>query len=128
MKDFYLNYELGRGQNIFVKTNLPKSMLIAKDDYNEEWMFKAISAALHEINAMGDEAKALYQKLCEENGELLYNAAMVYYGINRTDPERKYYDKYAEFNSMTAYKVRNNMYAENDTNVSEAKRIKFKLM
>ena len=127
MKDFYLSYELRIGRNIFVKTNLPKSMLITKEDYNEEWMFRAISAALHEINAMGDEAKALYQKLCEENGELLYNAAMVYYGINRTDPEREYYDEYAEFNSMTAYKVRNNMYAENDNNVSKAKRIKFKL-
>ena len=128
MKDFYLNYELGGEKNIIIKTNLPKSMLITKEDYNEEWMFKAISAALHEINAMGDEAKALYQKLCEENGELLYNAAMVYYGINRTDPEREHYDEYAEFNSMTAYKVRNNMYAENDNNVPKAKRIKFKLM
>ena len=127
MENYYLNYKRGRGKNINVETNIPDSMLKSKRDYDEEWMFIALSASLHEINVLGDEAKALYKKLCEENGDLLYNAAMVYYGINYIDEDRKHYDKYYEFFVMISQKIKNNAYAAHNA-IANGRTIKFKLM
>ena len=127
MENFYLNYKKGKGKSVYVETNIPDSMLKSKSDYDEEWMFTALSASLQEINALGDEAKELYKKLCEENGALLYNAAMVYYGINQIDENAKHYDKYYEFFKIISQKINDNAYTKEDIR-PDAKLIKFKLI
>ena len=96
MQDFYLEYKkVGRGFHL--KTNLTDKMLQNRKDYDEEWMFMFLGEALKIINNMGDAAKEKYKELCEINGDLLYNAAMVYWGIEELDDEMKNYDLYAKF-------------------------------
>ena len=96
MTDFYLEYKkVGRGFRL--NTNLTEKMLQNRKDYDEEWMFMFLSEALKIINNMGDASKEKYKELCEINGDLLYNAAMVYWGINEPDDEMKNYDLYAKF-------------------------------
>ena len=91
MKDFYLTYKKV-GKKFILDINLTEKMLKNKKDYDEEWMFIFLAEALNDINAMGDDAKVKYKELCEMNGDLLYNAAMVYWGIDeRVDGMNNYY-------------------------------------
>ena len=104
MQDFYLEYKkVGRGFRL--KTNLTDKMLQNRKDYDEEWMFMFLGEALKIINNMGNEAKEKYKELCEINGDLLYNAAMVYWGIDEIDDELKNYDLYAKFFNIVSKRI-----------------------
>ena len=104
MQDFYLEYKkVGRGFRL--NTNLTDKMLQNRKDYDEEWMFIFLGEALKDINKMGDSAKEKYKELCEINGDLLYNAAMVYWEINEPDDEMKNYDLYAKFFSIVSKRI-----------------------
>ena len=104
MQDFYLEYKkVGRGFRL--KTNLTDKMLQNRKDYDEEWMYMFLTEALKIINNMGDEAKEKYKELCEINGDLLYNAAMIYWGISEIDDEMKNYDLYDKFFQIASKEI-----------------------
>ena len=96
MQDFYLNY-IKIGKKYLLNTNLTKKMLQCIKEFDEEWMYIFLKEALNDINNKGDDAKLKYKELCEANGYLLYNAAMVYWGIKEIDNDMKNYDLYAKF-------------------------------
>ena len=101
MKDFYLTYKKV-GNKFHLKTNLTKKMLQNLKDYDDEWMLVALELALDRINKMGELAKFKYKEMCEKNGNLLYNAAMICNGITEEDNEMKNYELYAKMiNSMS---------------------------
>ena len=104
MQDFYLEYKKV-GRKFRLKTNLTDKMLQNRKDYDEEWMFMFLGEALKDINNMGDEAKEKYKEMCEINGDLLYNAAMVYWGIDEIDDELKNYDLYAKFFNIVSKRI-----------------------
>ena len=100
MKDFYLEYKKV-GKKFKMNTNLTKKMLKNIHEY-DEWMLVALSLSLQRVNAKGEAAKVRYKELCEKNGNLLYNAAMIHYGIYEEDDEMTNYKLYAKmFNSIS---------------------------
>ena len=104
MNDFYLEYKKV-GRKFRLNTNLTDKMIQNIDEYDEEWMYMFLAEALKIINNMGDEAKEKYKEMCEINGDLLYNSAMVYWGINEIDNELKNYDLYAKFSNIVSKRI-----------------------
>ena len=78
MTDFYLKYKKA-GRYFLVDTNLTGKMLQDINDYDETKLI-ALSLLLKRINAKGDKAKIKYKELCEKNGNLFCNGAVICYG------------------------------------------------
>ena len=104
MKDFYLTYKKV-GKKFILDINLTEKMLKNKKDYDEEWMYIFLKEVLNDINNKGDDAKFKYKELCERNGYLLYNAAMVYWGIEEKDDDMKNYDLYDKFFKIVSKRI-----------------------
>lgn len=100
MKDFYFEYKKV-GNKFKMNTNLTEKMLKNIHEY-DGWMLMALPLYLQRVNAKGEAAKVRYKELCEKNGDLLYNAAMIHYGIYEEDDEMTNYKLYATmFNSLS---------------------------